>query len=368
MKTRNSLPREDGYWMPGEFEAHARCWMLWPERPDNWRLDARPAQQVFADVANAISRSERVTVGASAAQLANARRLLEKDVSIVELPFDDAWMRDVGPTFVVNGVGNVAAVHWRFNSWGGLFSSWDKDQEVGAQVADLAEADRYVAPIILEGGSIHVDGQGMLITTRECLLNPNRNPGMSEADIEEILFAYFGVERVIWLENGVYLDETSGHVDNMCCFTEPGVVVLTWTDDRTDPQFDRSREAYELLMSTRDARGRRLEVHKLLQPEPLRISAEESAGLVPTDGTISRKLGERLPASYVNFYPANGSVLVPQFGDKADNAANRLLANLFPGREIIPIQAREILLGGGNIHCIVLQEPTRGSDRALEAS
>ena len=360
-KTLDSTPRRDGYRMPGEFEPHDGCWMLWPERPDNWRLGGKPAQQAFVAVAAAIAVSEPVSVGVSAAQYANARRLLPAAVRVVEISSNDAWMRDVGPTFVVNGRGGRRGVDWRFNAWGGLegglYFPWDRDDAVAQKVLEIEGCDRYRAPFVLEGGAIHVDGQGTLITTEECLLNRNRNPGLSREALERLLQRYLGVETVIWLGRGVYQDETDGHVDNLLAFVKPGEVVLTWTDDRRDPQYEISRDALERLAVARDARGRRLKVHKLTQPGPLHSTRAESAGVDAAEGTQPRAAGARLAASYVNFYLGNRRVVVPLLDPKRDGAALRKLKSLFPRREVVGVPGREILLGGGNVHCITQQVP-----------
>lgn len=355
-----STPRKDGFRMPAEFEPHTGCWMLWPERPDNWRLGAKPAQKAFAAVASAIARFERVTMGVSAGQFQNARQMLPGQIRVVELSYNDSWMRDCGPTFVTNGE-VIRAVDWDFNAWGGLdgglYFPWDLDDLVARKVAEIEWVDRYKAPLVLEGGSIHVDGQGTLLTTEECLLNPNRNPHLSKSEIENLLMEYLNVEKILWLDKGVYNDETSGHVDNLACFIRPGVVALTWTDDKSDPQYDISADAYERLMRMSDARGRRLEVHKIHQPGPIYITKEESEGVDAVEGTLPREAGDRLAGSYINFYMANGAAIVPVFDDPHDQPALQKLAELMPEREIIPIPAREILLGGGNIHCITQQQP-----------
>jgi agmatine deiminase len=360
-RTLATDPRRDGYRMPGEFEPHAGCWMLWPERPDNWRLGGKPAQLAFAAVATAIAGSEPVTVGVSARQFANARRLLPSAVRVVEISSNDAWMRDVGPTFVVNDRGGIRGVDWMFNAWGGLqgglYFPWDQDDAVAQKVLEIEGRDRYRAPFVLEGGAIHVDGQGTLITTEECLLNPNRNPHLSRAEIERLLRRYLNVEVIIWLGKGVHLDETDGHVDNLCAFTRPGQVVLTWTDDRRDPQYEISRDAYERLKDARDARGRRLEVHKLAQPGPLQMTSAEAEGIDAAEGVQPRQAGARLAGSYVNFYIGSRRVVVPLLDAKRDGAALRKLRRLFPGREVVGVPGREILLGGGNIHCITQQVP-----------
>jgi len=356
-----TTPRADGFRMPAEFESHTGTWMLWPERPDNWRLGANPAQHAFATVAAAISGGEPVTVGVSPRQFANARAMLAPQIRVVEISNDDSWMRDCGPTFVVDGKGEVRVVDWIFNAWGGLdgglYFPWDQDDLVAAKVAEIERVDRYRAPIVLEGGSIHVDGEGTLMVTEECLLNKNRNPDLTREQIEEVLANYLNVEKVIWLGRGVYEDETNGHVDNICCFIRPGVVALTWTDDKSDPQYEISKDAFDRLSGTTDAKGRKLEIHRVHQPDPILITAEESGGVDVVEGTQPREEGMRLAASYINFYIANGVIVMPSFNDPHDEPAQKQLAALFPDRKVIAVPAREILLGGGNIHCITQQQP-----------
>ena len=353
----HSTPRKDGFRMPGEFEPHAGCWMLWPERPDNWRLGAKPAQRAFAAVAAAIAQFEPVTMGVSRDQFLNARRMLPSRVRVVEMSYNDAWMRDCGPTFVVNDEGEVRGVDWDFNAWGGLYFPWDQDALVARKVLEIERVDRCKADMVLEGGSIHVDGEGTLLVTEECLLNPNRNPQLTKEEIEENLREYLNVETIVWLGRGVYLDETSGHVDNLCCFVRPGVVALTWTNDKSDPQYEISLGAYERLRAATDAKGRKFEIHKIHQPVPMAITKEESEGVDAVEGTLPRREGDRLAGSYINFYIANGGVVVPTFGDPHDQAALEALQKLFSDRKVVGVPAREILLGGGNIHCITQQQP-----------
>ncbi len=360
-RTIDSTPQADGFRMPGEFEPHRGCWMLWPERTDNWRNGAKPAQATFAAVAAAISQFEPVTMGVSAKQFLNARGLLPPQVRVIEIASNDSWMRDCGPTFVINDLGLARGVDWDFNAWGGLngglYFPWDLDDLVPQKVLNVEKLDRYKAPLVMEGGAIHVDGQGTLITTEQCLLNPNRNPTLSKAEIEKLLGEYLNLEKIIWLERGVFNDETSGHVDNLACFIRPGVVALTWTEDRNDPQHEVSLAAYERLIGATDARGRRLEIHKIHQPESVHITREESRGVEPVDGTLPRREGDRLAASYINFYIANRGVIVPIFNDLHDQPALAALQALFPARKVVGVPAREILLGGGNIHCITQQQP-----------
>jgi agmatine deiminase len=360
-ETLTTTPRDDGFRMPAEWEAHQGCWLLWPERPDNWRLGAKPAQAAFAAVASAIAEHEPVTVGVSRAQFENARARLPARIRVIELSSDDCWMRDVGPTFVTDAGGRLRAVDWIFNAWGGLdgglYFPWDQDDLVAGKVAEIERAPRYRAPFVLEGGAVHTDGEGTLLVTEECLLNPNRNPGLDRAGIEELLRAYLGVETIIWLGQGVYRDETDGHVDNLACFARPGVVALTWEDDPSDPQHAISMDALARLERARDAKGRPIEVVRLPQPGPLHVTAEESMGLDRAASTKARPAGDRLAASYVNHYLGNGVVVVPLLDPARDGEALDILARLHPARRVVGVPGREILLGGGNVHCITQQQP-----------
>ncbi len=363
--TIDSTPAADGYRMPAERERHGGCWMAWPQRTDNWRSQAEPGQRAYAAVAAAIDVSEPVTMAASAAQLERCRAMVASSVRVVELAADDAWMRDTGPTFVVDDRGDVRGVDWRFNAWGGLdsglYAPWDRDELVAAAVLEAEGLGRYRAPIVLEGGSIHIDGEGTLLTTEECLLNRNRNPDLSRAQIERTLFAYTGAEKVIWLGRGVYEDETDGHVDNLACFVRPGVVMLTWCADRSDPQHAISQDALQRLQSARDARGRSLEVILLPSPGPLQITDEEAGGVSAVAGTQPRRAGARMAASYVNFYVGNSRIVFPLLDERHDAEVAQTLAQSFPEREVVGVDAREILLGGGDIHCITREVPARGS-------
>jgi agmatine deiminase len=360
----NSTPTKDGLRMPAEYERHSGCWMLWPERTDIWRDGAKPAQAAFAAVAAAISAGDRVTMGASAAQFQNARARLDPRIRVVELTANDAWIRDSGPTFLVGRKGLLRGVDWTFNAWGGLngglYFPWDRDDEVAQKVLEIEGADRYRTPFVLEGGAIHVDGQGTCLTTEECLLNPNRNGQASRGEIELMLQRYLGVKTVIWLGGGVYLDETGGHIDELACFTSPGHVALTWTEDREDPQYAISRDAHDRLMRAHDARGRRLTIHKIHQPGPLYMTDSEAAGIDVRAGSRPRRGGERLPASYINFFVANKVVVMPLYDKRWDSKAMRTLQRLFPSRRIVGVATREVLLGGGNIHCITQQVPRPG--------
>ncbi|MCH1984088.1 agmatine deiminase [Ruminococcus sp. OA3] len=356
-------PREDGFIMPGEFEHHQGCMMVWPVRPGSWPFKARAAQKVFAEVAKIIARSETVYMLTDRAHFDQARSMLPGQVQIIEIETDDAWARDTGPTFVINDAGELRGVDWRFNAWGGeadgLYDHWERDDQVASAFCRKLKIECYDAhPFVLEGGAIHSDGEGTVLVTEACLLSEGRNPNLTRQEIEEQLGMWLGARKIIWLPHGIWQDETNEHVDNVCAFVRPGEVVLAWTDDESDPQYRYSRSCLEVLESQTDARGRQLLIHRLPVPKvPVCVTAEDLPGYVYEEGEEERREGERLAASYVNFYIANDSIVVPQFGDEHDQGAVELLGKLFPERNVEPVYARDILLGGGNIHCITQQIP-----------
>ena len=353
-------PVEDGFHMPGEHEPHEEIWIAWPERPDNWRYGAKPAQQCFIEVATAIAEVTPVTMAVSAAQYDNARARLPEHIRVVEMSTNDSWMRDIGPTFVVNGKGERRGIDWEFNAWGGLvdglFFPWDRDNQVAQKICEVQRDDSYKAGIVLEGGSIHTDGEGTLFTNEECLLHPSRNPELSKEEIEQVVKDHLGMKKVIWLPNGLYNDETNGHIDNLIHVVRPGEVVLSWCDDKNDPQYAISKEAYDVLSNATDAKGRKLIVHKVHIPGPLYISEEEATGIDMAEG-MEREAGERLAGSYANFLITNGRIILPLLDLEYDDHAREVLQEAFPDHEIVGVDAHEILLGGGNIHCITQQVP-----------
>jgi len=358
LRITDSTPHADGFFMPAEWEPQDRCYMVWPERPDNWRMHAGPAQAAFTAVAEAVAQSEPVTMLASSGQWEGARAATSPSITVVEMTTDDAWARDTGPTFVVNRARDERrGVDWIFNAWGGLYEPWANDDLVAAKICELDGVSRYRAPLVLEGGSIHVDGQGTCITTEECLLNPNRNPDLTRKEIEGFLGAYLGIEKVIWVPRGVFGDETDGHVDNLACFSRPGRVLLTWSEKPDDPQTEISHQARRVLESATDAYGRQLEVGLLPSPGPLFMTSEEASGVAGSPHAQARRSGDRLAGSYVNFLITSTSVVYPHLDPRHDDEVGDLLAKEFPGRRIDGVSGREILLGGGNIHCITQQGP-----------
>ena len=394
---KDTTPVQDGFFMPGEFEQHQGCIMIWPERPGSWRNGAKEAETAFSAVIRAIAASETVYVAVGKKGIDHAKAFAESlkkeenlhPVVVFEMETDDSWARDVAPTFLVNrtdgkisdltAAGNgtaqtgddvknsqVRGVNWSFNAWGGevdgLYASYEKDNAFAWNFCRKFEFDCYDAePFVLEGGSIHSDGEGTLLVTESCLLSAGRNPSLTKEQIEEQLKCYLGVEKVLWLPRGIYQDETNEHVDNVCAFLRPGEVVLAWTNNQNDPQYAMSKASFEYLSSVRDAKARKLIIHELPIPDiPVCITKEELEGYEFEEGEDVREVGERLAASYVNFYFSNNAVVMPVFGgenEESDLRAQQIMAKLCPDRKIIPVYARDILTGGGNIHCITQQIP-----------
>lgn len=365
MKTLTTTPAADGFRMPGEFEPHECCWMIWPQRRDTFRYGAKLAQKAFVQFARAISEFEPVRVCVNCDQYDVAYRAVGDFAEVYEVSNDDFWMRDTGPTFVTNGT-ELRGVDWSFNAWGGLYDGlyfpWDKDDRVAAKVCTLAGADRYrLDDFVLEGGSIHVDGEGTLVVTESCLLSPGRNPDLSREEIEERLRDYLGVEKIIWLEQGIYLDETNGHVDNVFNFVKPGECILAWCDNEDDPQYAISRACYDILANATDAQGRKLRIHKLHIPDPILLTEEEREGMDQVSEFWPPDAGSRLPASYVNYYTANGGIVFPLFGDEVHDAqAAQVLQEAYPDRKVVGVECHEMFLGGGNVHCATQQQPAVG--------
>lgn len=362
-RIRQSSPKQDGYRMPGEFEPQEKIYMIWPERTDNWRAGAKPAQEAYANVAKAISRFTPVTMLANRSQYANARARLPREIRVLEMSSNDAWCRDSGPTFLVNDKGERRACDWSFNAWGGLvdglYFPWDADDAIAEKICELEDIDSYrLDDFVLEGGSFHVDGEGTVLTTEMCLLSEGRNSHMSKEDIEETLKEYLGCDKVLWLKDGIDPDETNGHVDDVACFVRPGEVACIYTDDPSDPFYQVAQDNYKALCAMTDAKGRKLKVHKVCTPsKPVLLEGADTIDQVA--GTVPRKNGESCIASYLNYLVTNGGVIVPQYDDENDPLAIAQLQEIYPDKEIVGVKTREIVYGGGNIHCITQQLPAR---------
>lgn len=360
---QNSTPQQDGFYMPGEFAPQERIWMIWPQRCDNWRLGAKPAQKAYKDVAVAISKFTPVTMLVNASQYQNARAQLPENIQVIEMSSQDAWCRDMGPTFLINNQGDLRAVDWNFNAWGGLYDGlyfpWDQDDLIAGKICELLNIDRYRPKnFVLEGGSFHVDGEGTVLTTEMCLLSPGRNPHLSKVEIEAQLKVYLNCEKVIWIKDGIDPDETNGHIDDVACFIAPGEVACIYTDDIHHPFYKQAQAAYQTLCHSTDAKGRQLKVHKLtLTKEPVYLKGADTIDRSPH--CISRQEGELCIASYLNFLITNQAIIAPQYDDNNDELALKQLQKMFPDYQIIGVPTREIVYGGGNIHCITQQQPQR---------
>ena len=342
--------------------------MIWPERPDNWRDGAKPAQHAYSMVAKAISEFEPVTMLVSSAQYINCREQLPPEITVVEMSSDDAWARDTGPSFLVNNKGELRACDWTFNAWGGLvdglYFPWNQDDLIARKICELGQIDSYrTENFVLEGGSFHVDGEGTVLATEMCLLSAGRNPHLSKEQIEQKLCEYLNCEKVLWLRDGIDPDETNGHIDDVACFIKPGEVACIYTDDKTHPFYQQSQDAYHTLCQMTDAKGRKLKVHKICCTKEPVMRGDFCIDKVP--GSIERPDGELCIASYLNFLIVNGGVIIPQYGDVNDSLALKQIQALFPDRKAVGVMTREIVYGGGNIHCITQQQP-RGGCREID--
>ena len=329
--------------MPAEWQRHERTLIEWPVRasmvwPDNYN----EACAGYAEVAKAIAAFEKVTVIVDDHTAGDARKLCGDSIEYLTIPHNDAWCRDNGPTFLLDQDKKLAGMNWQFNAWGGKYPHYELDNQVAPAVLKHFDVPCFDSPMVLEGGSIHVDGEGTLLTTRECLLNPNRNAGLSQTDIEAELKRSLKVNKIIWLNKGLYGDETDGHVDNAACFGAPGVAIIQTCRDPSDPNFDSTMENLDILKSAVDAAGRKLEIVEIPQP-PARYYRDE-----------------RLTLSYLNFYFVNGGIILPVFGgdaEKTDKKAADILQALYPKCRIVPVDGMALIKEGGNVHCITQQMP-----------
>jgi agmatine deiminase len=332
-------PKQAGFRMPPEWHRHERTWMAWPCREELWNGRIEPARVAYAEIARTIAGFEPVTMLANPDDLAAATAACGSSVTVSAQPLDDSWMRDIGPTFLIDDAGGIAGVDWRFNAWGGKHAEYTHDAAVAAAVLERLGLPSFAAPFVLEGGSIHVDGEGTVLTSEQCLLNPNRNPELGRAEIERNLCRWLGAETVVWLGQGLDNDGTDGHVDNLACFARPGVVLALIEPDPADPNHAPLADNLARLKLARDAAGRCLEIIEIAEP----ARRDTASG--------------RLALSYINFYLANDAVIMPGFDDPRDRAAAETLGRVFPSRRIVQLPVLDVLEGGGGIHCITQQQP-----------
>ena len=346
--TRLGDPRGAGYRMPAEWEPHAATWLAWPHNADTWPDDLEEVRATWVEMIRVLTGAERVEllVNDAASEAAAAAALRRGGVDPGGVAFHriatvDVWLRDYGPTFITRAEPSeaLAFVNWRFNAWGLKYPGYVADDAVPLRINESLGLPAFTPGIVLEGGSIDVNGAGLCLATEECLLNPNRNRALGRDDIEALLQSALGIRRVLWLPAGMAGDDTDGHVDNLARFVDAGTVVCVIEPDPEDENHGALQENYRCLESAVDPSGRRLRIVPLPQPDP--IAAE----------------GSRLPASYANYYIANGVVLVPLYGGPRDGVALDTLAELFPGRRVAGIDARALILGLGGIHCVTQQQP-----------
>ncbi|UOE94039.1 agmatine deiminase family protein [Alkalihalobacillus sp. LMS39] len=338
-----SVPKQLHYYMPAEWTSHERTLISWPVQqsmcfPNDYQTVTKGYEQLI----RAMADFEPVTVLVNEEDLEKVQQLFSnvEAVDIVHIEHNDAWLRDNGPTFIVNDKGERAGINWIFNAWGEKYSPWDLDNNVAPSLLQYFGIKQFDAPIVMEGGSFHVDGEGTLLTTEECLLNPNRNPEMSREEIEQYLQDYLNIEKVIWLKHGLSGDETDGHVDNVACFAAPGKILIQVCNDPKDENYQITLENMEILKRATDAKGRKFDIIEIQQPP--QQHHDES----------------RLTLSYLNFYFVNGGIILPVFGGEAaatDEAAIAVLKQTFPDKEIRTIDGMAVIKEGGNVHCTTQQ-------------
>ncbi len=343
-------PGEAGFRMPAEWERHRGTWLSWPHRESSWPGKFGPVPGVFAEMVGHLARGEEVHINVGTAELeASARTAVERAGAAMGNVFfhrhltNDAWCRDHGPIFVQrerNGRRDSLILDWGYNAWGGKYPPFEDDDRIPTLVGQAFDIPVVHPGIVMEGGSIEVNGAGTLLTTEACLLNPNRNPTLSREEIEQSLKSYLGITKVLWLGDGIEGDDTDGHVDDLTRFVNPTTVVTVVEEDRHDHNYAPLAENLERLRQMTDQDGRPLEVITLPMPRPMYQD------------------DQRLPASYANFYVANGVVLMPAYDPERDEIARATLAGCFPDRVVVPINCTDLVWGLGALHCVTQQWPT----------
>lgn len=334
-------PKQSGFSMPAEWHPHAGCWMAWPCHQPTWeQIGLQRARNAYANIAKAIAQFEPVTMLVNPLDMNIAAQMCGDDIQLQVQPINDSWLRDTGPTFLLDTEGKLAGVDWIHNAWGENYKDYALDNQIASMIINKTGARYFHAPLVMEGGSFHVDGEGTVLTTRECLLSKNRNPHLSQKDIEQYLKDFLGAEKIIWLNKGLVGDETDGHVDEIACFIAPGKVLALVSHDPEDENYEILQENLGILENATDANGHPLEIFTVELPPATYLN------------------GERLTLSYINFYHANKGIIMPSFGHALhDKAAYDLFIKLFPDYKIIQVNALDIFAGGGGIHCITQQQP-----------
>lgn len=341
------LPVSQGFAMPAEWTEHEATWTSWPFDDALWCGHLAGVREEMTQLVTTIARFERVNLNVRGEETEkDAKRRLEEagaDLGAIHfhrVPLNDIWFRDNGPLFIRNGAGQVALTDWEFNAWGEKYHPYDDDNRAPRRVAEILGMKRYRVDKVMEGGALELDGSGICLTTRSCLLNQRRNPNLSQDEIEALLHDYLAVKHVIWLEGGLEGDHTDGHIDTIVRFTDASTIVCAVEEDEDDANFATMTRNLQALRSLRGKQG-----------EPYRLAE------LPLPERRMELDGQRLPPSYANFYIGNGFVVVPLYDDTKDQQALDILRPLFPGREVIGLMAKELITGGGAFHCVTQQQP-----------
>lgn len=332
-------PFQEGFSMPAEWAPHKGCYVTWPCNENTWSGFFKEAKSAYVEVIRAINRFEPVTVLSDSSTVKETGEALGPEIDMIEMPLNDSWIRDNGPIFVTSETDDVAMVQFGFNGWGEKFQPYDDDAKAPEVLAERLGMRRFVAPMILEGGGITVDGNGTLLTTESCLLNSNRNPNLSKEQVEDILKDFLGLKKVLWVKQGIYKSMIDGHIDGVAAFVRPGTIVHAATKNKTDPNYPIMKENRARLETMTDARGKSIEIIDFPIPDRRDID------------------GNRIAPCYTNFYIANGGVVAPTFGESNDEVALDILRGLFPEYDVIGVRCEFIGAGGGEIHCITQQLP-----------
>jgi agmatine deiminase len=338
--------REQGFRMPAEWEKHDAIWLAWPYDPLTFPNRVRSVEQTYIQIIKEIHVSEQVNLFVTSQKtkrkIKNTLQSASVDMKKVNFyvsNYADVWFRDYGPIFVKNSSHELAMIHWDFNSWGEKYETLLKDKHIPEVINQKMTLKRFKPGIVLEGGSIDVNGKGTLLTTEQCLLNSNRNPLLNKEQIEQFLSDYLGITHFIWLKSGIFGDDTDGHIDDIARFVNPTTIVCAFQDNNNDVDYKTLKENYDVLCSAVDQDGEKIKIVKLPMP------------------TVLSDDGYRLPASYTNFYIGNSKVLMPTFGHKNDEKASAILQEQFPNRKVIGIPCNDLVYGFGTIHCISQQQP-----------
>ncbi|HKU77146.1 MAG TPA: agmatine deiminase family protein [Pyrinomonadaceae bacterium] len=345
-----NTPAHSGFRMPAEWHPHEATWLTWPKDPETWPDRVTHVERIYLDMIGALSPHEIVNLLVDDEETEQAIRERVTSATASQIHFHhiqtvDSWIRDYGPNFLVGPNGEVAFNDWIFNAWGNKYGELKKDDGVPHRLEPFLKLKRFTPGIVMEGGSIEVNGAGCVLTTEQCLLNQNRNPELSREQIEQYLKDYLGVRKVLWLGEGIVGDDTDGHIDDIARFVTSNTIICALEDDPEDANYELLQDNLARLKAMTDADGRPFEIVTLPMP-----------GIVGGTSTSTRDL-DRLPASYANFYIANNIVLAPVFGHANDTRAVDTLQKVFPTRQVIPVNCEPLVWGMGTIHCVTQQQP-----------